>query len=229
MEETTNKNFSSDNILRENLIFAGLDDRDLNKAKDFFSMYQKDYKKDEIIKKPGEYMQSFGIVIRGNVIAYMDDIDGNHMIVTNVFPSEAFGEALCFLEVREVPIYIKAFTDCLIAWLSPEKIKSPSSEISGSLYTSLTTRYISMLSDRMLAMNDRIQVLSKNSLRRKLTTFFSQCEHRYGQNTFDISMSRYDLAVYLGVDRSALSRELSAMKNEGIIEFYKNSFRLLNK
>ncbi len=229
MEETTNKNFSSDNILRENLIFAGLDDRDLNKAKDFFSMYQKDYKKDEIIKKPGEYMQSFGIVIRGNVIAYMDDIDGNHMIVTNVFPSEAFGEALCFLEVREVPIYIKAFTDCRIAWLSPGKIKSPSSEISGSLYTSLTTRYISMLSDRMLAMNDRIQVLSKNSLRRKLTTFFSQCEHRYGQNTFDISMSRYDLAVYLGVDRSALSRELSAMKNEGIIEFYKNSFRLLNK
>ncbi len=43
---------------------------------------------------------------------------------------------------------------------------------------------------------------------------------------FNLPFDRSDMAVYLGVNRSALSRELSLMKKEGIIDFYKNSFSL---
>ena len=68
---------------------------------------------------------------------------------------------------------------------------------------------------------------SKLTLREKLLTFLSGWERRCGQKTFQIPFDRAALAVYLGVNRTALSRELSAMQAEGLLEFYKNSFKLL--
>jgi len=84
-----------------------------------------------------------------------------------------------------------------------------------------------MLAERTLRMNDRVQILSRPLLRDKLTTFFAQCEHRYGSKTFRVPFDRAGMALYLGVNRSALSRELSDMQAEGLIDFYRNSFRIL--
>ena len=76
-------------------------------------------------------------------------------------------------------------------------------------------------------MNDRIQVLSKQLLRDKLTTYFSQCAVRARSRSFSIPFDRESLAAYLGVNRSALSRELSRMQREGLIRYEKNRFTLL--
>ena len=35
------------------------------------------------------------------------------------------------------------------------------------------------------------------------------------------------MADYLGVDRSALSKELSKMKKEGVLTYKKNAFRMI--
>ena len=77
-------------------------------------------------------------------------------------------------------------------------------------------------------MNDRIQILSKLSIRDKLITFFSQYSNRYGSQEFEIPFDRNDMATYLGVNRSALSRELAHMREEGIIDFHKNQFQIKN-
>ena len=44
---------------------------------------------------------------------------------------------------------------------------------------------------------------------------------------FDIPFDREAMAGYLNADRSALSRELSRMKSEGIIDYYRSTFRLV--
>ena len=46
------------------------------------------------------------------------------------------------------------------------------------------------------------------------------------KNTFEVPFDREDMASYLGCDRSALSRELAKMKNEGLIDYHKNTFRI---
>lgn len=83
-----------------------------------------------------------------------------------------------------------------------------------------------MLSQKTLSMNDRIQVLSKPTLREKLMTLLTQYSTREGKN-FNLPFDRNTMAAYLGVNRSALSRELSKMREEGRIDFYKNSFSIL--
>ena len=76
-------------------------------------------------------------------------------------------------------------------------------------------------------MNDRIQVLSLRSLRKKIHTLLQQYMRRSGGSTFTIPLSRDDMAVFLGCDRSALSRELARMKEDGLIDYYRNSFKVL--
>jgi CRP-like cAMP-binding protein len=113
-----------------------------------------------------------------------------------------------------------------VLWLSTEALRAPlavKDEKSFLFYS----RFMAVLAERTLAMNSRIQVLSKTTLRLRLLTFLSQCAEENGSKTFQIPFDRAALASYLGANRAALSRELSAMKREGILDFYKSSFRLL--
>lgn len=90
----------------------------------------------------------------------------------------------------------------------------------------LTDRFLRMLAHRALSMNRRIQTLTRTTLRRKLIAFFSECRDEFGSDAFTVPMDREGLASYLGTNRSALSRELSAMKKDGLIDFRRNEFRL---
>ena len=83
------------------------------------------------------------------------------------------------------------------------------------------------LAARALSQNDRIQILSKTTIRERIITFLTQWEHKTKSCTFRIPFDRASLADYLGVNRAALSRELSNMKKEGILDFFRSSFRLL--
>ena len=148
------------------------------------------------------------------------------MIMANVNPGETFGEALCHLG-QETGIYIRSVTDATVLWMNTDKIKSDLSEKTKADVI-LVNRFITMLARRALMMNDRIQILSKLTIREKLITFFSQYNKRLGAEVFELPFNRNDMAIYLGVNRSALSRELSKMKSDGIVSFHKNKFRITN-
>ena len=85
-----------------------------------------------------------------------------------------------------------------------------------------------MLAERTLKMNDRIQILSRMSIREKLRAFFTECARDAGSGRFTVPFDRAGMAAYLGVDRSALSRELSRMQHDGEIMYHKKEFILKN-
>ena len=200
-------------------LFSSLDDEALSDALEFFEAAAKEYRKNECICHVGDHLQGFGLVLRGVVQVFTEDINGQRVIMANVSSGSTFAESLCFLEESSSPVCIFAAADCKILWLKCRNLKKGCSE--------LTNRFISMLARRTLSMNDRIQILSKLTLREKLLTYLSQCAKEAGSRTFSIPLDRESLSLYLGVNRSALSRELSALQRDGIIEFYKNSFKIL--
>ncbi len=213
-----------DEILRSCALFSGLTDRELDYALDFFSAAERSYKKGDFLNRIGFPLPAFGLVLSGGIQVYMDDIDGNEMIMANVAPGGTFGESLCYLGL-DAPVYIRAMSETAILWLSTARMRHPEQE--NPLDCALSVRFTAMLARRTLSMNDRIQILSKSTMRGKLIAFFTQYS-KLG-STFTIPFSRADMAVYLGTERTALSRELSRMKREGIIDFHKNTFRILQK
>lgn len=212
-------------LLQKNILFADLSDSELEQSLELMDALKREYKKGDFLRSAGEPSCRFGLVLYGSVQACCDDIDGNTMIMANVVPGETFGESLCYLGIAESPVYIRAFSDTSVLWLSTSKL----GDCSCPLSVKMLSRLSEMLARRALAMNDRIQILSKPTLRDKLTAFFTQWERNCGSSTFSIPFDRESMAVYLGVNRASLSRELSAMQKEGRIEFYKNSFRLKSK
>ena len=206
-------------------LFSGLEGRDFMYAADFFSCREKKYDKGSVIATTGVILESFGYVVSGGVQVSMEDIDGRRLIMANVTPGDTFAESLYFLE-RESPVYITAIAESRIVWMKCDRIKNGSS-FGTRLDGILTNRFIALLAGRTLSMNDRIQILSKPSIREKLVTFFSQYMVKLGTNSFSVPFDRTSMAEYLGVDRSSLSRELSKMRNEGIIEFRKDKFTII--
>ena len=211
-------------VLKTCALFRDFSDEELSAAEKFFDARIKTYEKGEILQLAGSEMTRFGLLLDGTVQVYMDDINGNRMIMANVRPGVTFGEALCWLRVPEIPVCITAAADSTVMWLSAENLRFSQN---GSLEQELRSRFISILARRTLSMNDRIQILSKSSIRAKLFTFFSQCHSENGDITFYVNLDRQDMAAYLGTDRSALSRELSRMKSEGLIDYRKNRFTIL--
>ena len=69
--------------------------------------------------------------------------------------------------------------------------------------------------------------MSKRTIREKLLTYLSIQAQVQGSRYFEIPFGRVELAEYLCVDRSALTRELTKMKADGLIDYDKNCFRIL--
>lgn len=212
-------------LLRRCPLFADLPDDLLARALSLLSATVRTYARGEYLCRQDEQLSRFGLVLSGTVQVYTDDIEGNQMMMANVTVGETFGESLCYLAREASHIYILTAGGAEVLWLDAALFRREG-QAEPFVYT-LFSRFTAMLATRTLEMNERIQILSKLTLREKLLTFLAGWERRAGQKTFQIPFDRASLAVYLGVNRAALSRELAQMQREGLIEFYRSSFKIL--
>lgn len=239
-------------VIRKNPLFSGMDDAKLSASLRLLRASVSTYRRDEQLHAPYTRLERFGLVLCGSLKVCCDDIDGNRMLMADVQPGVTFGEALCFLGIGDSPAYIYASVNAAVLWLCPAILHEENgsdgavgteyaADAAGTaLLPALRERFTALLCHRTLSMNSRIQTLTKLSLREKLMYFLSQAARESlhphaddGQGDsilfrpFEVSMGRDDLASYIGANRTAVSRELSNMKRDGIIDFEGNRFRLL--
>lgn len=211
-------------ILKKNRIFSGMTERELERGMKFFSAKISQYGKGEMLNVITEPLRSFGIVLEGLVHVCMADFEGQKSIMAAVSKGGGFGEALSFLHF-ETDVYIKAAEESKILWLNVEKVRNAASQSSED--NLFIQRFIADLAERALEMNGRVQIMSKRTIREKLLTMFSYFSQKTEASYITVPFDRSGMAVYLGVDRSSLSRELAKMQAEGIIRFSKNKFEIL--
>ena len=85
---------------------------------------------------------------------------------------------------------------------------------------------MNVLAERNLMMNRKLAILSQRSIRDKLLAFLAWQRQDKKSTTFTIPFNRDELADYLCVNRSALSREISNMMDDGLIASERNQFTL---
>ncbi len=213
-----------DSILKQCPLFAGLNQKETEETLQFFHAVRKTYQKGELLNRPGEPVRHFGLLLSGNIHVSMDDFDGNRLLMANVMPGNTFAESLCYLG-RETQIMIHSVKDSEVLLMDTESLKHPPLKPSDA-DTRIAQRFISMLAERTLVLNDRIQTLSKLTIRQKVITLLSQ-HMSEGSQVVELPFDREAMAVYLGVNQSALSRELGRMQEEGMIRFRNNKFEIL--
>ena len=212
-------------ILLGNPLFKGLDQDELDQQLKIMKAKKTCSKRGEMLQSLGVPFRKFGIVLSGAVQVCTDDIEGTRMIMAEVASGSSFGESHCFLQTMESPVYIFASEDSEVLWLSTEELFSDS----GTFYPEIRRRFTAALAMKTLSMNNRIQVLSKLSLRGKLTAYFTELAAAQGSSVIRLPMNREDTAAYIGTNRSSLSRELAKMKEDGLIDYWKNEVRILKQ
>ncbi len=212
------------NVLSRTKLFHGQSDETLKKSLSLLDAEFAAYTKNSFVHPYGCAMKKFGLVLCGRVTVCTDDIDGNRMIMANVTAGSTFGESLALLKIHEPDVYVLAGEDTEMLWLSPDYMLLPETD---EHCREMKLRFSEMLAGRTLNMNDRIQILSKLTLRDKLLTYFGELSRKSQSKTFTVPLDREQMAEYIGANRSALSRELSKMQKDGIITYRKNKITII--
>ncbi len=173
------------------------------------------YASGETILRAGEPISSFGILLSGSARIEREDYDGNREIVGSLHAGELFGEVFACLEDVPVQVTVVAAEPCEVLFLRTEGLFAPA-------FTPVLHRFL-----RILALTEKLRHMSHRSTRQKLLSFLDAERSRAGSRQFDVRFDRQQLADYLSIDRSAMCRELSKMKAEGLIDYDRKTFRLL--
>lgn len=212
--------------LQQNLLFKNFDLNSLESVLNCLAAKSNYYKKQEIILLQGGKINFIGIVLKGKVRILKEDYEGNINLFVVLGINDIFGESFACADIGESPVTIEADDDCEILFIDCKRIIKVCNNAC-VFHSNLIENLLIMIAKKNIVLSEKIEALSKRTIREKLLTFFYMQMQITHSKKFSIPYNREGLANYLCVDRSALSRELSNMRDDGIIKFKKNEIQIL--
>ena len=188
---------------------------------------EKTYKKEQIISTEGLYSRQIGIVVSGCIHTIQEDVWGRRAFLSYAKDDGIFGEVLLGGPSAERGIIFKAAEPTTGMYLPVDRILHPCRN-SCPFHHELSRNLFRMISNSNAELTEKIEITSKSSLREKILAYLSIESRRNGSTRFTVPLNRTEMADYLCTNRSALSRELTKMKNDGIIDYENKSFHILN-
>lgn len=210
----------------KNIIFADLKQSEYEEIMKCGKAYEKSYPADAVIFNMGSVVREFGIVLSGSVNIENIDLWGNRLILHNLGKDQIFAEtyALCGAAMM---VNVRAAEASRILFIDAEYLFSSKNK-ARSWYTKLLYNFLRLSAGKNLAWSGRIFCITSKGVRSRVMSYLSAEALKSGSDEITIPFSRQELADYLNVERSALSKELGRMQKEGLLSFKKNHFKLLN-
>ena len=208
-------------------LFNDIDQKDLKSMITCLGGVIKNYKKEAYILMAGDTVDFVGILLSGKVQIIKEDFGGNRHIIAEFSEGDLFGEAFACAGIKTCSETVQAITDCEIMMIKFDKIVSTCSNAC-SFHSMLIANMLKIIAQKNIDLNSKMEIISQRTTREKLMTYLLSQADKAKNKDFDIPFSRNELADYLCVERSAMSREMSKMRDEGILEFERSNFKLLN-
>ncbi len=210
-------------FLQDTELFRGMYPAEIDRMCTLLQFGAASYHEGAVLIAEGSPIQRFGIVAAGTVRVSMAAASGGRLTLADVAQGSAFAECHAFLGTEESPIRAAALSGCSVFWFEAFLLRNPDFR-SDVAFSRFCVNYMGFMARQSLAFNDRIQTLSRKTLREKLNAYFSREILRQRSRDIRIGMDRNELADYLGTDRSSLSRELARMKRDDLLDYEKNHF-----
>ena len=213
-------------IIRQSPLFDSADEETLDHILRCLDAYIAVFGKGEIICHYGDCTAYAGMVLEGKAAIAVPGPDGEESSIRTAEPAETFGCSHSCMDSQPSLITVTAKKQTKILFLKLSKLFRP--EAICCPHASLViANLLKQTAAANLSQSRRIHIMSQKTIRGKLEVFLDQSLDR--KNTAILSMNRQELADYLGVERSALSREMGRMKREGLIDYCKNQITVLKK
>lgn len=166
-----------------------------------------------------------GYIISGCIQIIRNDYNGSRIIIDELDDGKVFGSILSSISNGDYDIITKEETKIILI----EYNTILSFPFENKDYNQFIKNLLQITREEMEKKNDRIEVLTKKTIRNKLLEYFDINSKSKTTRSIYLPFSFTDLADYLAVDRSAMSRELSNLKKEGLIVTRGRKITLLYK
>lgn len=185
--------------------------------------------KDEILFFEGDTFPYMCILLEGEIMLSNNDEFGNRNIIDIIKKGQIFAEVFSFTTEKISPVTSQASKNSLVFLVNTEDFLSLDENDSSKIVNKyhLVSNLLNTFADKNLILLSKIEIISRRNTREKIIHFLEMQKEKNKSKIFYIPYSRKEMADFLGVDRSALSRELSKLKEEKVIDFDKNTFKIL--
>lgn len=212
-------------MIKDIPLFEGIREDEFGALLGCVGAQEKPFTKGEFISLTGDEIHSIGVVLEGRVYILKEDVFGNKAILNDLEPGAVFGESFICGGSHALTVSIQAAEDCRVLFLSFERVMHTCPSAC-QFHNTLITNMVVMIARKNIKLIEKLEITTKHSLREKVLAYLSQLVQDQGTATVMSPMGRVDLADFLGVDRSALTRELNRMRDDGLLDFERSSYTL---
>lgn len=207
-------------------LFAGIRPEEMEGMLGCIGYHIRAYEKGQVIAFEEENINHVGVVLTGAVDMLKEDLWGNRTMLVRSYPEDIFGETFACGEDSLSVVTFAAAEDCRVLFLSFCRVMHTCSHAC-VFHQTLIENMVRLIARKNRELMRKIEVVSKKTLREKILSYLSIQAQSQGVNSFEVPLGRVEWAEYLCADRSALTRELAKMKNEGLIDYHRNFFKIL--
>ena len=186
---------------------------------------KRSFNKGETITTYIEKRDQLCILLKGEADLIRYDFNGNKAIIGHFMQNTIFFFFFYPANTNN-ELFVLAKTNCLVLFLKYNDLWVKCKN-NCPFHKEFSEKISRLITSQVVEYNTRIELLTKKNIRDKLLSYFDIISSKNLSKTFTIPFSLTDLADYLSVDRSAMMRELSHLKEEGFIEKQGKKFKLL--
>lgn len=212
--------------LNDVLIFHGMTEEEKDKALYALAANEKNYPKGAAVLHAGDTTEQMGLVLEGSVTIENNDLWGNKTILSHVGTGDFFAETYGFLADEPLLVDVVTNEKSRILFLRIGNLRNMNILNAPWAYK-LTGNLLMISMHKNLTLSGRSFHTSPKTIRARVMSYLNTISLRTGKLKFDIPFDRQQMADYLNVERTALSKELAKMESDGLIRFRKNHFELL--
>lgn len=214
--------------LEKSPLFQGIRYEEYQRMLTCFQAVQRSFRPEELIYDFSEPKNdAVGIIERGQAVLIRIDEDGVSTVMEELGAGGVFGRTLAFVGSGRDSLEVICRTPCDVVFIDyPHILKR--CENACLHHSVLVQNMLRLMSGKAQGLTERVDVLSRRSIREKLLCYFRQLEDKSGTSTFTLPFSLSTLADYIATDRSAMMRELKRLKEEGVLSSEGRTFTLLS-
>jgi CRP-like cAMP-binding protein len=209
--------------------FAGVSAEQFECARTCLGMHLRSFERGESILMCTAGRTYYGVLESGVAFDVRHHANGERTLVDVIEPGDLFGEGwqagrwACGNPPRERAVI--GATAGTVLLLDPARLSDPTLTCPAkSVIQNNLLRGVLHKEERLRA---KVEILRHRALRARIGAFLILESQRRGAHRFSLPLSRSELAEYLHADRAAVSRELTRMRDDGLIDFHRNAFSLL--
>ena len=206
-------------------LFDGISLQNYNALLNCIGGKTKQYAKGEFISLSGDSINCIGVVMSGRVYILKEDIFGNRAILNDTGRGAIFGESFICSGSYSLTVSIQAAEKSEILFLPFDRVIQSCSSAC-LFHQALIKNMLVMIAKKNIKLIEKLEITTKHSLREKILAYLSQLAQEQDSTTVTSRLGRMDLADFLGADRSALTRELNRMRDDGLLDYERNTYRL---